>query len=128
MMQPIGTENGEGIDLDTFFVDDADGESTKRIFQNEVRQMLYGFGDARQPRRDTSELVEDLLREYLTAVVQRCVETANIRGRKYPDVSDLRFLLRKDLRKLRRVNYLVAMKEVIDETTRRSGELESLGR
>jgi transcription initiation factor TFIID subunit 13 len=122
------SENQELETADDIFVADPEGETTKRIFQNEIRQMLYGFGDARQPRRDTAELLEDLLREYLTAVVQRCIETANTRGRKYPDVSDLRFLLRKDLRKLRRVNYLVAMKEVIDETTRRGGELESLGR
>lgn len=130
----LGTESAsamqssDGNDWDAFFTNDPEEDASKRLFQNEIRQMLYGFGDARQPRRDTAELVEDLLRTYLTAVVQRCVEVANTRGRKYPDVSDLRFLLRKDLRKLRRVNYLVAMKEVIDETTRRGGELESLGR
>ena len=99
-----------------------------RVFQVEMRQLMYGFGDARQPREDSAALTEALLLQYVAAVVARCVEVASTRGRRVPDVSDLRFLLRRDLRKLRRVNYLVAMKEVIDETTKKGKELESLGR
>lgn len=99
-----------------------------RAFKREVRQMLYGFGDNRNPRDDTVELVEQLLFEYLAAVVVRSTQVAHSRGRRNPDLSDLRFLIRKDIRKLRRVNYLVTMKEMIEETTKKGKELESLGR
>lgn len=32
--------------------------------------MLFGFGDAENPRQDTVELVEDLVVEYVTDIVR----------------------------------------------------------
>lgn len=35
-----------------------------------VRPMMFGFGDAENPRQDSVELVEELVIEYLTDVVR----------------------------------------------------------
>jgi len=107
-MVTVGDEVGE---------EDESRRILPRVFGPELRQMMYGFGDVAKPLPATIELVEEMLIEYLTALVTKSVEIANARRREKPNVSDVKFVIRKDRRRMQRVRYLLDMKAEIERVT-----------
>lgn len=88
-----------------------------RIFNSELRTMMYGFGDSANPRPDTVKLMEELVLHYVEQVVTKTTEVAQSYRRERPDVNDVLFVIRKDKRKLNRVRYLLDMKAEIKRAT-----------
>lgn len=43
----------------------------KRLFSKELRCMMFGFGDDQNPYTESVDLLEDLVIEYITAMVIR---------------------------------------------------------
>uniref|UniRef100_A0A7S0ZEC8 Transcription initiation factor TFIID subunit 13 n=1 Tax=Timspurckia oligopyrenoides TaxID=708627 RepID=A0A7S0ZEC8_9RHOD len=106
--------SGEGVN-------EQDGAVTRRtlprIFGAELRQMMYGFGDVAKPLPATIELMEEMLLEYLSALISKSVEIAQSRRRDRPNISDVKFVIRKDRRRMQRVRYLLDMKAEIERVT-----------
>lgn len=117
---------------------------------------MYGFGDIANPRADTVRLMEEIVIDYITALVIKvrlciyllsctgnptltvhptehtnkpaCVfffvpawcqstQIANQHRRERPEVSDVKLIIRKDPAKLKRVRYLLEMKQEIRKAT-----------
>lgn len=79
--------------------------------------MMSGFGDHQNPRADTVRLMEELVLDYITALVAKSTEIAHTNRRERPDVTDIKIVIRKDIRKLNRVRYLLEMKAEIKKAT-----------
>ena len=55
--------------------------------------MMYGFGDTKEPDKETVELVEDMTVDFITNFAHRCMEVSAQRGKLQTD--DLLYLIRK---------------------------------
>ena len=75
--------------------------------------MMYGFGDTKEPDKETVELVEDMTVDLITNVAHRCMEVSAQRGKLQTD--DLLYLIRNDEKKLQRVNELLDMNAQLKE-------------
>lgn len=82
-----------------------------------VRNMMYGFGDNINPRADTVRLMEEIVIDYITALAIKSTHIANQHRRERPEVSDVKLIIRKDQTKLKRVRYLLEMKQEIRKAT-----------
>ncbi|XP_037578115.1 transcription initiation protein SPT3 homolog isoform X3 [Dermacentor silvarum] len=73
----------------------------------EIRGMMHGFGDSREPLPESVKLVEDIVTQQIKCVFHRAAEVATLRGSKSVAIEDILFLMRKDKDKLGRlVRYL----------------------
>ncbi|KAK9762386.1 Transcription initiation factor TFIID subunit 13 [Basidiobolus ranarum] len=72
---------------------------------------MYGFGDVPNPSADTVNVMEDLVIEYITGMCLQAAKVADRRGK--VKVEDFKFALRKDPKKLTRVEELLYMSEDI---------------
>merc|ERR1712228_904236 len=97
----------------------ADGN---RRFQRELRAMMFGFGDSSAPLTQSVQLMEDMVTDYLQQLLHKASEACEHRQRlqrrgadstNAPKVreKDLLFVLRKDHRRLRRVQELLEVYE-----------------
>ncbi|EAU88625.2 hypothetical protein CC1G_12017 [Coprinopsis cinerea okayama7 len=84
----------------------------KGLFTKDLRSLMYGFGDDRNPSNDTVNVMEEILIEYITDVCQ--VAGANSRRARL-SVEDLRKALSHpaDAKKLARLEELIFMQEDI---------------
>ncbi|KAG5638368.1 hypothetical protein H0H81_000379 [Sphagnurus paluster] len=100
----------------------------KGLFTKELKSLMYGFGDERNPANDTVNVMEEILVEYITDVCQ----TAGSSSRKTRlSIEDLRRALSRpaDAKKLARMEELLFMQEDIkraraqflDDTTAPNG-------
>ena len=88
-------------------------------FQRDLRSMMYGFGDDRQPLVGSVQLLEELVVDYVASILGQAQHAAEHRQRgtrssgiaKVKD-QDLLFVLRKDRRRQERVKELL---QVADE-------------
>ncbi|GLB34928.1 putative transcription initiation factor IID, 18kD subunit [Lyophyllum shimeji] len=86
--------------------------SVKGLFTKELKSLMYGFGDDRNPANDTVNVMEEILVEYITDV---CL-TAGASSRKTRlSIEDLRRALSRpaDAKKLARMEELLFMQEDI---------------
>ncbi|OLL22205.1 NADH-ubiquinone oxidoreductase 19 subunit, mitochondrial, partial [Neolecta irregularis DAH-3] len=85
-----------------------------------VRNLMYAFGDENPPAADTVAILEDIVLDYLN---EMCLEAARIAGpRNKIKVDDFKFALRKDPRKLGRVEELLSMQKLINEARKQFDE------
>ncbi|OJT15725.1 Transcription initiation factor TFIID subunit 13 [Trametes pubescens] len=88
------------------------GSSYRGMFTKELRNLMYGFGDDRNPANDTVNVMEEILIEYIVDVCQ----TASSGGKKSRlSIEDLRRALSRpaDAKKLARMEELLFMQEDI---------------
>jgi len=86
--------------------------SFKGLFTKELKSIMYGFGDDRNPANDTVNVMEEILVEYIMDVCQ----TAGASSRKARlSIEDLRRALSRpaDAKKLARMEELLFMQEDI---------------
>jgi len=84
----------------------------KGLFTKELKNLMYGFGDDRNPANDTVSVMEEILIEYITDV---CQSAAGPTRKSRLSVDDLRRVLSKpaDAKKLARMEELLFMQEDI---------------
>jgi len=91
------------------------GAKRKRgMFARDLRYMMYGFGDVRDPNNETVALVEDLMVDFITNVAHQAMECAERRGGRFSN-NDLLYVIRNDEKKMRRVEELMEMNEYLKE-------------
>lgn len=113
------------------FDEDADDEQMvstnagrKRLFSKELRCMMFGFGDDKNPYTETVDLLEDLVIEYIAETTHRAMEIGRT-GR--VQVEDIIFLVRKDQRKYARVKDLLTMNEELKKARKAFDEIKYVG-
>ncbi|EEB87690.1 hypothetical protein MPER_14880, partial [Moniliophthora perniciosa FA553] len=85
----------------------------KGLFNKELRNLMYGFGDDRNPANDTVNVMEEILIEYIMDVCQAAAGGPNRKTRL--SIEDLRRALSRpaDAKKLARMEELLFMQEDI---------------
>lgn len=103
------------------------GKDANRRFQRELRSMMYGFGDDRQPLAQSVLLMEDLVVDYVHSVLHQSQLACEQRQRTLRSGGggqikerDLLFALRKDRAKKERVHEILEVwKEVRKATNKK---------
>ncbi|KAK9826807.1 hypothetical protein WJX81_002869 [Elliptochloris bilobata] len=82
------------------------------LFSKDLKFIMYGYGDTATPYKETVDLVEDIVVEYVSALAHKAMAgAAGKGGRMLPE--DLLYLLRKDPHKFARAQELLRMNEEI---------------
>ncbi|KAG5342771.1 Transcription initiation factor TFIID subunit 13 [Termitomyces sp. T112] len=87
-------------------------QSTRGLFTKELKSIMYGFGDDRNPANDTVNVMEEILVEYIMDV---CASAGNSSRKTRLSIDDLRRALSRpaDAKKLARMEELLFMQEDI---------------
>ncbi|KAK9313735.1 transcription initiation factor IID, 18kD subunit-domain-containing protein [Lipomyces starkeyi] len=97
----------------------AEGISRKRkrpnLFTNDVRALMYAFGDVPNPERESVAVLEDILTDYIVDMCHEAARMARTTNRNKVKVDDFKFALRRDYRKLGRVEELQRLSKEIHE-------------
>ncbi|KAJ7774856.1 transcription initiation factor IID, 18kD subunit-domain-containing protein [Mycena metata] len=97
--------------------------SVRGLFTKELKNIMYGFGDDRNPASDTVNVMEEILIEYITDVCQTAgAQTKRVRL----SIEDLRGALSRpaDGKKLARMEELLFMQEDIKRARAQFNEKE----
>ncbi|KAF8155712.1 transcription initiation factor IID, 18kD subunit-domain-containing protein [Crassisporium funariophilum] len=84
----------------------------KGLFTKELKNLMYGFGDDRNPANDTVNVMEEILVEYITDI---CQAASGPSKKSRLSIDDLRRVLARpaDAKKLARMEELLFMQEDI---------------
>lgn len=82
---------------------------SQKYFSNDLKGLLYAFGDSAAPNEDTIMELEDVLTTYLIDVVMEANKVRQIHGRGRLRAEDIKFAVRRDPVKLGRIEDLQAM-------------------
>ncbi|KAJ2723475.1 hypothetical protein GGI07_002598 [Coemansia sp. Benny D115] len=84
----------------------------QKLFSRELAMLMYGFGDSNAPLPESVDVLEDILVDYIN---DTCLQAARISAKPSKiSVDDFKFVLRKDPKKLARVEELIAMNKEIE--------------
>ncbi|KAM0674493.1 hypothetical protein GVAV_002108 [Gurleya vavrai] len=84
-------------------------ERRKVSFIKEIRHMMYGYGDVKNNRYDTAEILEAYTIDYLKTLLTNTMNMAQLKGK--TKTEDLLIMLRNDRRKYTRVKDLLTTNE-----------------
>ncbi|KAF8474995.1 transcription initiation factor IID, 18kDa subunit [Kalaharituber pfeilii] len=87
----------------------------QHLFARELRSLMYGCGDDPNPLNESVELLDDLVTEYIIDMCHEAAKMATHARRNKIKVDDFKFALRRDPKKLGRVEELLLMSKVIAE-------------
>ncbi|KAG2062499.1 TFIID-18kDa-domain-containing protein, partial [Suillus decipiens] len=90
----------------------SDGTSRDYKYPREITQMMFVFGEIRDPNPETVNLVEDIVRSQLIELILQARAHANQRGVRSITTEDLLFLVRHDRDKLNRLLTYLSWKDV----------------
>ncbi|CAB3980800.1 transcription initiation SPT3 homolog isoform X2 [Paramuricea clavata] len=85
--------------------------NAKPWFQTEILSMMYAFGDARRPSTESARLIEGIVHQQISNLVVQTAEVTALRGGKFMHTEDIKFLMRKDKEKLKKLNLYLGFKE-----------------
>ncbi|KAI9256655.1 transcription initiation factor IID, 18kD subunit-domain-containing protein [Phascolomyces articulosus] len=83
----------------------------KGMFAKDLKLLMYGFGDVSNPASDSIAVMDDLVMNYITEMCQEAAKVAESRGK--VRVEDFKYVLRKDKKKIGRVEELLYMNDDI---------------
>eukprot|EP00741_Cyanophora_paradoxa_P005607 tig00000912_g5435.t1 len=109
------------------------GRQRKLTYQDEIKKMMFTFGDARQTDPAASELVEDTVRNHIVDLAVRAAELVREKGHSSRasqggtriTVEEILFLIRNDINTLRRVQEYLAWKDVRKRLQKASEKAEA---
>ncbi|ODQ61139.1 hypothetical protein WICANDRAFT_17083, partial [Wickerhamomyces anomalus NRRL Y-366-8] len=84
-----------------------------KFFTNDVRSLLYAFGDVANPLPETVSTLEDILISYVIDTCHEASAYAKTTRRQKIKVEDFKFVLRRDPVKHGRVGELLSLQKVI---------------
>lgn len=93
-----------------------------RLYGKELRCMMYGFGDDRNPYTESVELLEDLVLKYINETTRKAMDVGRT-GK--ITVDDIMYLIRRDKKKCSRVKELLLMNEELKKS-RKAFDIEIL--
>jgi transcription initiation factor TFIID subunit 13 len=81
----------------------------KTAMQNDIEEMMYGFGDQWPPKEESVDLIENVVTKYIEDLAYRAKEVSDLRGKL--DKECFMYVVRKDRSKFSRVCHLLAANE-----------------
>lgn len=96
----------------------------KGQFTRDLQPMLYGFGDAPVPLKETVALVEDIVIDYVGTMAHQASDLSGPHSK--VTEHELLHLVRKDARKYSRARELIQMSAVLAESKRLLDDKDSL--
>lgn len=90
----------------------------QRLFTNDLKSLLYAFGDSPTPNIETIHILEDAVTGYLIDVLMDANKVRKLQKRNKFVEHDLRFALRKDPVKLGRVEDLSRLTKEISRANK----------
>lgn len=81
-------------------------------YRSEITQMMYVAGETADSPLETTQIIEEVVREQVVEILQQCQEQAIRRGVRTITVNDLFFLIRKDVAKTDRLKNFLSWKDV----------------
>lgn len=78
--------------------------------------MMYGFGDDKKPRIDTTELMEQFLVEYISNLSSRVINRSMRGGSSTMQLGDVVYYLRTDPKKYYRIPQILDVSKVMNRT------------
>lgn len=97
-------------------------QPSKSMYGKELRCIMYGFGDDKNPYTESVEVLEELTLKYIKETTRKAMD---IKKTSKITVDDIMYLIRKDKRKCARVKELLTMNEEL-KRSRKAFDLESL--
>lgn len=79
---------------------------------SEIQTMMHGFGDCRKPLLESAKLIEFILHQQMSILLQQTAEVALCRGARFIGLEDILFLMRKDKVKLSRLLQYLCLKDL----------------
>ncbi|KAI6240494.1 Transcription initiation factor IID, subunit [Aphelenchoides fujianensis] len=98
-------------------------EERKQIFRRELAAMLFGFGDAKEPRADTLEQLETVVLAYVQQLCQRALHVGKA-GRL--GLEDVYYFIRRDPKKYARVRELLSLSEELKRARKPFEQMKEL--
>ena len=96
-------------------------DGRRRIFSKELRCMLYGYGDDRNPYTETVDFLDDVVIQFIIDMTHKAMEIGRP-GR--VQVEDIIFLVRKHPRMYARVRELLTMNEELKKARKAFDEVK----
>lgn len=81
-------------------------------YRVEIQQMMFVSGETNDPPEKTTDLIEDIVRDQVVALMLQAQKTANSRGQRSVLPEDLIFLIRHDKAKVNRLRTYLSWKDV----------------
>lgn len=82
------------------------------IYTNEIKAMMYAFGDNKYPSTQTAQYLESVLKTQIQRFLSAANDIKLFRDGKFISLEDIGFVIRKDPFKLRRLLNFVNFKEM----------------
>lgn len=90
----------------------------QRLFTNDLKSLLFAYGDSPTPNIETIHTLEDTVTSYLLDVIMDANKIRKLQNRNKFKETDLRFALRKDPIKLGRVEDLSNLTKEISKANK----------
>ncbi|KAG6051041.1 hypothetical protein E4U17_006309 [Claviceps sp. LM77 group G4] len=91
----------------------ADSKDNKAYkYRQEISQMMYVSGETGEPSVETTNIIEDIVRQQVIELLRNCTELASRRGSKSISTTDLIFQIRHDQAKVSRLRTFLSWKDV----------------
>jgi hypothetical protein len=87
----------------------------KKFFLNEIKDVMFGYGNSRYPNKDSIKFVEKLIVQFVSIIVIKINFLSFLRLSKRPVFGDILFTIRKDPSKTKRIVYLIKMQHELAE-------------
>lgn len=81
-------------------------------YQTEIQQMMFVFGEVAEPLEETTQLVEEIVREQTIQFMIAAIQQSQRRGSRFVTAEDLMFLIRQDPQKVHRLKLFLSWKDV----------------
>jgi len=98
-------------------------EERKFIFRKELRSMLYGFGDDKNPSEETLDALEQIVIDYIRQVCEKCLQVGK------PNrltLEDIHYLIRRDAKKFARVKELLSMHDELKKARKAFDDVKEI--
>ena len=89
-------------------------------FTNELKGLMYGFGDNESPDNESAELLQDYVIEYIQNIAYAAYRRNKRKGSNEISLRDLLYVLRKDKKRYYRIPSLINFYEIAKKTKKKS--------
>lgn len=93
---------------------------SKRRFFNEIKDIMFGYGDSRFPDKNSIILIENIIIRFISLIVIKISFASSLRLSKRPLFEDILFIIRKNPSKTKRIIYLIKMKKIIEKLVKQT--------
>ena len=108
-------------------VQNKEGEEEGTInFTNELKGLMYGFGDVENPDPESIELLQDYVIEYIQNIAYAAYRRNKRKGSNEISLRDLLYVLRKDKKRYYRIPNLISFYEIAKKTKKKNDPYNAL--